>query len=238
MKRALLVIVGLGVCAWLAQFAFHLWRYEETDDAYAVGHVHQISAEVSGQVAAVMAVENQTVHAGNILVQLDPLEYNIAAEKAGAALAQAEAAEAETRSSVAQAEAQLTQARAGVRQAEAQAEQARAQLALAQLTLDRDNRMAQDRAVTPAELDEARASFAAADAAVRAAAANVDSVKAGILSAQAKRDAMTAQMNASAEPRWPMPGASYPTSPSARPPTAAWATRMSRSATGCRSARP
>jgi membrane fusion protein (multidrug efflux system) len=198
MKRALLGLVGLGVCLWLGQFAFHLWKYEETDDAYAVGHVHQISSEVDGQIAAVLAVENQTVHAGDLLVRLDPLQFNIGAEKAAAAEAQAAADQAQTRSSITQAEAQLTQARAGARQAAAQAEQMRAQLSLAQLTLDRDNRMAQDRAVTPAELDEARARFAAADAAVRAAAANADSVQAGVVSAQARRTAMAAQLNASA----------------------------------------
>ena len=58
--------------------------------------------------------------------------------------------------------------------------------------------MAQDRAVTPAELDEARAAFAAADAGMRAAAANSDSVQAGVISAQARRDAMAAQLTASA----------------------------------------
>jgi membrane fusion protein (multidrug efflux system) len=197
-KLALLVIVGVGVGAWLIQFGYHLWKYEETDDAYAMGHVHQVSADVNGQVTAVLAVENQAVHAGDLLVRLDPLEFNIGAEKAASAEAQAEAAEAQDRSAQAQADAQLIQSRASARQALAQAEQARAQLALAQLTLDRDNRMAQERAVTPAELDEARAGFAAAEAAGRAAAANAESVQASIASAQARRDAMAAQLNAAA----------------------------------------
>jgi membrane fusion protein (multidrug efflux system) len=197
-KRALLAIVGVGVCAWLAQFGYHLWRYEETDDAYATGHVHQVSAEVDGQVAAVQAAENQAVRAGDVLIRLDAEEFNIGAEKAASSEAEAQAAEAQTRSAIAQADAQLIQAQASARQAEAQVEQAHAQASLAQLTLDRDNRMAQDRAVTPADLDEARATFAAAQAAEQAAAANADSVKASITSAQARRDAMAAQLNASA----------------------------------------
>ncbi len=197
-KFLVLLLVGGGICVWLAQFGYHLWKYEETDDAYALGHVHQISADVNGQVAAVLAVETQPVHAGDLLVRLDPLEFNIGAEKAASAAAQAEAAEAQDRSAVAQAEAQLIQARASARQAAAQAEQARAQRALAQLTLDRDNRLAQERAVTPAELDEARATSAAAEAAVRAAAANAESAQASIASAEARRDAMAAHLNAAA----------------------------------------
>jgi membrane fusion protein, multidrug efflux system len=194
----LLVIVGALVVAWLARFGYHLWRYEETDDAYATGHVHQISAQVNGQVAAVPAVENQTVHAGDLLVRVDSLEFNIEAKKAAAALAQSEADAAEIQSALAQAEADLVQARARARQGQAQTEQARAQLALAQLTLDRNSRMAQDRAVAPSEFDAVKADFTAAEAAVRAASANEDSLKAGVLSAEAKREAAVAQLKAAA----------------------------------------
>jgi membrane fusion protein (multidrug efflux system) len=193
-----LVVLALAVCAWLARFSYHLWRFEETDDAYATGHVHQVSAEVNGQVAAVLAVENETVHAGDLLVRLDPLEFNLEAKKAAASLAQAVAAAAEIRASSAQAEADLGQARARARQAGAQTEQARAQRALAQLTLDRTSRMAGEHAVAPSELDAARADFAAADAAVRAAAANEDSQQAAIRAAEARRDAAVAQIRSSA----------------------------------------
>jgi membrane fusion protein (multidrug efflux system) len=194
----MLVILAAVVCAWLARFGYHHWKYEETDDAYAAGHVHQVSAQVNGQIAAVLARENQTVHAGDVLVRLDPLEFNIGSKKAAASLAEAEAAAAEIKSAQAQAEADLVQARARARQAEAQTEQARAQLALAQLTLDRDNRMAQDRALAPSDLDTAKADFAAASAAERAAAANEDSLQAGVLSATARREAALAQMKSAA----------------------------------------
>ena len=80
-KRTVLALVALGVGAWLAQFGYHLWKYEETDDAYAVGHVHQVSSEVDGQVAAVLAVENQAVRAGDVLVRLDPLESDTSGRK-------------------------------------------------------------------------------------------------------------------------------------------------------------
>jgi membrane fusion protein (multidrug efflux system) len=198
MQRWLLVVVGAAVGVWLAQFGYHLWRYEETDDAYVAGHVHPVSAQLDGQVTAVPALENQTVHAGDSLVRLDPLEFNIEAAKAEAAVAQAVAAEAETRSTAAQAEAELVQARARARQAEAQTEQARAQLTLAKLTLDRNDRMARDRAVAPSELDAVQAAYTAAEAAVRAASANDDSLKAGIASAEAKRAAAAAEMKAAA----------------------------------------
>jgi len=126
------------------------------------------------------------------------LEFTIEAAKAEAAVAQAVAAEAETRSTAAQAEAELVQARARARQAEAQTEQARAQLTLAKLTLDRNDRMARDRAVAPSELDAVQAAYTAAEAAVRAASANDDSLKAGIASAEAKRAAAAAEMKAAA----------------------------------------
>jgi hypothetical protein len=51
----LLVVLG-GVLFWL-----HARNYVSTDDAYTTGHVHQISARISGTVSAVMVNDNQHV---------------------------------------------------------------------------------------------------------------------------------------------------------------------------------
>jgi len=118
--------------------------------------------------------------------------------EARSSLAQAEATAAERRAAVGQADAHWAQAKAHALQAEAESAEARARLALVKLTLERSNRMASDRAVAPAELDDARANSDVAEATVKAAAANEAGWRAGIKSAEEEQAAAAAQVTAAA----------------------------------------
>src|SRR3984957_20215768 len=80
-----------------------------TDDGYVDGHVTYVAARVLGQVAKVYVDDNNRVHKGDLLVQLDPEPYQVelniaqAAVKAAqsdlvAAQAQARATEGQVRS--------------------------------------------------------------------------------------------------------------------------------------------
>jgi membrane fusion protein (multidrug efflux system) len=87
----LLVIVGgvafAGVRVWN-----YLNTYESTDDAQIDGHINAISARITGNVTAVLAEDEQFVKAGDVLVRIDPRDYEVAVEKAEADLRDAEAA--------------------------------------------------------------------------------------------------------------------------------------------------
>ena len=72
-----------------------VWHYysirESTDDAQIDGYIYPVSARVSGTVVSVNVDDNQFVQKGDILVQLDPKDYQIALQRAQAELADAEA---------------------------------------------------------------------------------------------------------------------------------------------------
>jgi membrane fusion protein, multidrug efflux system len=70
----------------------HLSTYESTDDAQVDGHLNAISARISGQVVEVRAEDEMLVHAGDIVVRIDPRDYEIAVAKAEADLADTQAA--------------------------------------------------------------------------------------------------------------------------------------------------
>ena len=195
-RNLILAVLGAAALAWAGVFLLHAWRYAETDDAFVTGHIHLISPQVDGEVKAVPAKENQAVRAGDVLVRIDPLAFDIGVAQARAALAQTEAAAAPRQAAATQADAQQAHARARALQAGAQISQARAQLELAKLTLDRGNRMASDRAVSPSDLDEARASFDVAQATVKAAEANEEGWRAGVTSAEQEAEAAAAQVKA------------------------------------------
>ena len=89
---AILIVLGFVV---LLLAGFVLWEYissyENTDDAFVDGHTDPISPRISGIVNAVYVENTYRVKKGQPLVQLDPRDYQVALEQAGANLAQAQA---------------------------------------------------------------------------------------------------------------------------------------------------
>src|SRR5580698_6046446 len=81
----LVVIVG-GVFLWR-----YLGSYESTDDAQVDVHLYPVSARISGYVIKVNVNDNQYVHAGTVLVEIDPKDYELTVARARADLANAEA---------------------------------------------------------------------------------------------------------------------------------------------------
>jgi membrane fusion protein (multidrug efflux system) len=93
-----------GVVLVLAAGGFFLWRHfaprESTDDAQVSGHVSPIAARVGGTITGVHVNDNQPVKAGDVLVEIDPHDYQIAVSRAEADLAAAEAAASAARTTV------------------------------------------------------------------------------------------------------------------------------------------
>ncbi|MBX9879367.1 MAG: HlyD family secretion protein [Candidatus Obscuribacterales bacterium] len=64
--------------------------YEQTDDAYTTGHLHQISSRINGTVERVLVDDNEHVVAGQPLVILDPKDFEVRVKQAQASLETAE----------------------------------------------------------------------------------------------------------------------------------------------------
>jgi membrane fusion protein, multidrug efflux system len=94
--KILRIIVAILIVAVLAVSGLYLWRYlntyESTDDAQVDGHIDAVSARISGQVIEVLAEDEKYVKAGDVLVRIDPKDYEVAVAKAEADLADSEAA--------------------------------------------------------------------------------------------------------------------------------------------------
>jgi membrane fusion protein (multidrug efflux system) len=195
--------IAILVVAILALVAIGIWWHstysEDTDDAQINGHLIQVSARIAGQVAKVDVDENQVVKAGDTIAELDPSDYQIAVENAGAALAsaQANAAAADvnvplttinTGSNLSSADANVSGSQAGVGQAEKQLDaaharvtQAQANFTKAQADLERYKPLVEKDVISKQQFDAAVAASDATKAAVADARANeqaaVDAVK-------------------------------------------------------------
>ena len=107
--------VLIAIVAVLAVAGLYLWRYfntyETTDDAQVDGHIDAISARINGNVIEVLAEDEQYVKAGDVLVRIDPKDYQVAVAKAEADLADAQASVGDAQASVADAKAALETSR-------------------------------------------------------------------------------------------------------------------------------
>ncbi len=107
------VVIG-GISWWL-----YARQFESTDDAFIDGNTVQMAPKISGYVEQLLVQDNQFVRKGDLLLQLDAHDYEVAVADAQAAAASAEGAvrkpKAHVEASVAEAaadEAQVLAARA------------------------------------------------------------------------------------------------------------------------------
>ena len=205
------IIIAAVVVALIAAglYWLHIRGRESTDDAQVDGHITQISARVGGTVTKVLVDDNQQVKAGGVLVQLDPRDYQIAVDRARAALADAQAnaaaattgvpiAQVQTSSGVSTASGGLEQATAGVAAAEKQIQAAQSNLAAAQAhqrereataakaekDVERLRGLVQKDEVSQQQFDAAVATAQSARAAADAARSDVTSADAAVTVAQ------------------------------------------------------
>jgi membrane fusion protein (multidrug efflux system) len=93
--RPLTILILLVVVFSIAVGGFYLWgyldSYEATDDAQIDGHIDSVSSRISGTVTNVYVQDNWFVKAGQVLVNLDTRDYQVALEQAQADLVQAQA---------------------------------------------------------------------------------------------------------------------------------------------------
>src|SRR5580700_9920480 len=80
----LLVLVGAAIGGY--RLLNYLESYESTDDAEIDGDIYAVTSRIAGTVKAVYVEGNQEVKAGQLLVDLDPRDYEVALEQAKAAL--------------------------------------------------------------------------------------------------------------------------------------------------------
>jgi membrane fusion protein (multidrug efflux system) len=86
-KRVLLVVLLVLAVGALAPFAWnYLQSFESTDDAQIDGHIDPLSSRINGTVIAVHVENNDRVKAGQLLVEIDPRDFEVAVAQAKARL--------------------------------------------------------------------------------------------------------------------------------------------------------
>ncbi|WP_028693635.1 HlyD family secretion protein [Pseudomonas cremoricolorata] len=194
-RRITLISAGLAALLVLAGYLSHWWlqgRFvQSTDDAYVQADWIALSPRVAGYVAKVLVADDQPVKAGDIVVRLQPRDYQAHLEQARAAVAQAEAALAAGVADQQVAQAHIRQQQAAIDQAQAAVRSALAEHRRSQLDVRRYRDLVSDHAASAQRLERVHAAAAQAQAAWRGAEAALRArqARAAMVEAQAEQAA-------------------------------------------------
>jgi membrane fusion protein (multidrug efflux system) len=213
------IVIGVILILLLGGLFFY-WRStftEDTDDAQIDGNLYQVSSRITGHVVKVYVDDNQTVQAGQLLLETDSSDYQVALDQAQADLANAQAqyVQASTNVPITQvnvgttvrtsgsdvkgAADQVAQSEKQVEAANAQVDQAKANAVKAQLDVDRYTPLVQKDVISKQQFDAAVATAAASKAAVVEAESNVLAQQNAVEAAQAKLAQSQAQSQQSVQ---------------------------------------
>ena len=202
---AVVVVIVAGLLLWR-----YLSSYESTDDAQADVHLYPVSARISGYVIRVNVNDNQWVNKGDVLVEIDPTDYQVALAQAQANLTNAEATarslnitvpitSVNTASQLEFTASGIEDARAAVNAAEKQLAAAHEQVEAAQANdvkaqddLRRYKLLVNKREVSPQIYDQAVASAKSSTANVAAAQASESAAQQFVQQAQSRLAQATA----------------------------------------------
>jgi membrane fusion protein (multidrug efflux system) len=211
---------GLVILAAVVGLFLYYRNRESTDDAQVDGHITQISSKVYGRVAEVLVNDNQQVKAGQILVKLDPRDYQAALDQAKAQLALAESdaksagidvprTQLNVQSGTSSADAQLAGSQADLMRAEtsydqsktsdlawaqANVEKSKANAALAQADLERYTPLLQKGEISKQQFDAAKANADATASALKADQEKLAQAERSIDISKAQLDAARAKV--------------------------------------------
>ena len=220
-RRAFLIVAAVGLILIVGGYFYYQYAqtYESTDDAQVDCHLVGVASRIQGTVTAVHTDENQFVKAGEVVVEIDPRDFRVAAAQASAELSQSQAdieaqhpnvpitqTTSETNISTSQAEVQTSEAAVASaeqdtaaalgrqHEAEAQLHEAEANSAKAQADLERYKALVEKDEIPRAQFDQIVAAAKSQAAAVDSAQAGVEANRAAAASSARMVDQRRSQL--------------------------------------------
>src|ERR1035441_4432776 len=192
-RRTPVVLVGtlvlFGPLFSGVRYLAEAFTHESTDDAFLDCSIISIAPKVPGQVKRVHVESNQAVKAGDLLVEIDPRDLQVALDQKRAAGESARASVVLSKAGVELSRTQVASAEATAKQSAAEADAAQATAGKAKADLKRAEELIQNHTISPQEFDSAKAAATAAAASHNAAREKAASNTAKVAEAQAQVEA-------------------------------------------------
>ena len=184
-----LAVTGVALAVGFRQgldYVLEVFTHESTDDAFLEAHIVAVAPRVAAQVLAVHVKDNQWVRRGDVLVQLDPGDFEVRLAQKRAAATSADASLDSAKAGLAYIKAGYETAEANYRQEQANVESSRAKAQRAQANLKRDETLRQTGVVSQQVFDSSKADADSTAADLRAAEQKAAAAAAQVAQAQAQ----------------------------------------------------
>lgn len=180
-----IVLLAIGAYVyWLV----YVHPYETTDDAFVDARSFSVAAKVSGYVSDVPVTDNQHVNAGDVILRIDPRDYQIALDQAKSQIDVSNAA-------IASADAQIAASAASIDQQKAQQASAAAALQFARDEATRQDQLLKSGAGSQQTQQQATSTLRQNEANLAQAQASVTSAVKNRLAAEAQRASAVADLH-------------------------------------------
>ena len=170
-KISILIFIALAVIGAVTVY-FYL-RYKathiSTDDAFVEGHVHTIASKVSGTVKKINVEDNQLVRKGDILVEIDPVDYEVKVREASSVLAKERSKLSEIEAKIEASRQRLLELNAAMKAAKANLELQEANLKLATIDFKRAEKLYEKEAIPRERYDNTKTGYEVAISRVKVA---------------------------------------------------------------------
>ena len=190
-KKALSLV---AILLFIALVLFLIWKFVfhntvTTDNAYVGAETASITSMVTGQVAEVFTSDTKQVKKGDLLVQIDPRDAEIAVVQAQAELLKAQRQFKQTQANSSSLSSQIYVSSDVIQSAVAQVAKAKADLVKAQDDYNRRVQLSSSGAISKEELSKSQS-------AVSTAKASLELAQAGLAQAMSSRNAAVSTLAA------------------------------------------
>lgn len=159
------VIGAVAVYFYIQYKATHI----TTDDAFVEGRIHVVASKVYGTVRAVHVKDNQPVKKGELLLEIDPVDYDVKVREASSGLSAEKAKIIEIDARIEAAKRQVAEAKAAVEAARANLELQEANLVQAETDIKRAENLFKKDALSKERYEKTMTGYKVALAQVKAA---------------------------------------------------------------------
>lgn len=183
----IIAVIALAVLAY-AYWLIFVHPYESTDDAFVDARSFSVAAKISGYVSDVPVTDNQHVNASDVILKIDPRDYQISLDQAQAQVDVSQA-------SIANADAQIAASKAAIDEQKAGQASAAAALQYAQDEADRQQRLLTSGAGSQQAAQQATSTLRQSQASFTQAQASVTSAIKNEASSEAQRASAVANLH-------------------------------------------
>ncbi len=170
---SILIIGGIIIFFYLRYKATHI----TTDDAFVEGTIHTIASKVSGTVKDVYVRDNQFVRENEILLEIDPVDYDVKVKEALSKLNAEKSRLFEIEAKIEMSKKQLLELQRNIEVAKANLELQEANLKQAEVDMKRARNLYENEAISKERFEKVTTDFEVAVARAKAASEQLQHAK-------------------------------------------------------------